>query len=343
MKFWSTAALLMLAVSAHSMTVKILSEHLYPIAMSHSTPIKIDDCQLLESGEMRISLFRDFNFIRPEMESWTIVLDSTGCPVLCEESDPDYPLIFRTSQLGESTERWLIALSGQGDTVWTCLLEGTNEFHATPHVTRLPDGGCLIHSSPDRYQIYTEIYSLSSTGEMICHYSLGTDYLLDLPEPIGENNPNVRFLGKTSSGDILAGGGVYHIYDDPQAWFVCLLDGDTGNPLWKTTGLARGTAFVSEAIETSSGLIVFAGNTARCSVSEDSDEISLDVMMPFIAALDSTGELQELVVLDAELADVIYGIVEVNPLDSEFLITGRSTTSGKLVLLRVSIYANQEN
>ena len=348
MKFISIIFLLLLAVSANSVTIDILSEHSCPVEMMRWSPIRIDSCQFLESGGMRISTNRavpsgDSLF---NTELWTIVIDSAGCPVSCEVvvlDIPDNRLILSFSQLGGSSEMWMIACTEQNDTVWTCALEGTDEFSNYQVVTKLPDGGYLINSPPDCHSTYTEIQSVSSAGEMIFHYSLGTCYLLDLPGVIGEVSPGVRFLRKTSSGDILVGGTVSQFLTSPNAWFVCLLDGDTGNPRWKTTGYALGMAGVYEAIEASSGLIVAVGATARIVVPEGYPRSAWGSKLPFITVLDCTGAFQKTVVCDLDLADWFYSIIETDPLESEFLIAGEDTTSNELVLLRTIILNEQDN
>lgn len=342
MKLISVGLLLLLASSVHSASLRILSEYLCPLEMDRWNPVLIDSFQSLESGEMRISVSRDFPFIRYPIKSWTIVIDSTGCPKSCDENVPDNRLFLSTSQLGGLRERSLIVRTEQYDTLCTCILEGTNEYHAIPQATELADGGYLIYNPPDRFDIFVEIHSISSAGEMIWHYSLGTDYLLDLPEPVGEDHPQVRSLRKTSSGDILVGGLVFDSYTDPNTWFVCLLDGDTGNPLWKTTGCALGNATVHDVIETSSGLIVAVGSTARIVESEDFDSPSCGPGFPFIAALNSTGELQKLVILETDLSDMFYNIIETNPLECEFLIAGNDRISNELVLLRTIIPTDPE-
>ncbi|MCD4848665.1 MAG: hypothetical protein K8R76_10810 [Candidatus Aegiribacteria sp.] len=40
----------------------------------------------------------------------------------------------------------MIACTEQNDTLWTCALEGTDEFSNYQAVTKLPDGGYLINS-----------------------------------------------------------------------------------------------------------------------------------------------------------------------------------------------------
>ncbi|MEA3265860.1 MAG: hypothetical protein U9P42_02810, partial [Candidatus Fermentibacteria bacterium] len=225
MKLVSAGLIFLLAPSLHSASLEILSEYLCPLEMNSWNPVQIDSFQLMESGEMIISAVRDFPFIRYPIKSWTIVIDSAGCPISCDENVPDNRFFLSTSQLGGSREKSLIVRSEQNDTLWTCLLKGTNSSHATPEATELTDGGYLILNSPEFYSNYVEIHSISSAGETIFHHSLGTDYLLDLPEPIGEEYPRVWSLRKTSSGDILVGGSVFYSYTDPDTWFVCLLDG----------------------------------------------------------------------------------------------------------------------
>ena len=304
------------------------------------SPIRIDSCQFLESGEMRISASRGFPF---STESWTIVIDSGGCPVSCVETVPDNQFILSTSLPGGSSEVWLIACTEQNDTVWTCALEGTDEFSNYQVIKELPDGGYLIGSLSDSHATFTEIQSVSSTGEMICHHSLGSAYLLDLPEPIGEVSPGVRFLWKTSVGDILTGGSVSQFITTPDAWFLCLIEGDTGTPLWKSTGYVLGEASIRQAIETSSGLIVAVGATARSIVPEGAVYSAWGPKLPFIAVMDGTGEFQTLVVTGLDLTDSFHSIIETDPLECGFLIAGEDTSSNELVLLRVIIPFEEDN
>ena len=339
MKFMPIVFLILLSLSAHSVTVNILSEYSCPVEIITSNPVRIDSCQLLESGGLRISISQStlFNDVSFNNESWTIVIDSDWCPMSCDRAARDNRFNLSTAQLGGSDEMWLIACTEQGDTLWTCALEGTDEFHVNPFVTEIFDGGYLVSNNPDCHSTCTEIQSISSAGEMICHYSLYTDYLLNLPEPIGETSPSVRSLCKTSSGDILAGGGAQQWFNSPEAGFVCLLDGYTGNPLWRNAGSFRGMASVYDAIETSSGHVIAVGTTARSVESEESPFPVWGTKQALIAVLDATGTLQKMVVCDLDIANCFYSIIETDQSECEFLIVGTGSSAYELVFLKVII------
>jgi hypothetical protein len=95
--------------------VEILTETPCPVEMTWSK-IRIDGWKLLESGGMRLLLSRGFPF---DTESWTIDIDSDGSLLSSDETVPGQQLILTTSQLGGSSEMWLIACTEQNDTAWT--------------------------------------------------------------------------------------------------------------------------------------------------------------------------------------------------------------------------------
>ncbi|MCD4776795.1 MAG: hypothetical protein K8S15_12185 [Candidatus Aegiribacteria sp.] len=339
MKLITIALLILFSVSAHSVTIDILSEYSCPVEMITSIPVRIDSCQLLESGGLRISASQSvlFNDVEFNYDSWTIVIDSDWCPMSCDRAALDNSFELSTAQLGGSGEMWLIACAEQGDTLWTCALEGTDEFHVNPFVTEISDGRYLVNNDPDCHSTCTEIQSISAAGEMICHYSLNTDYLLDLPEPIGETAAYVHSLRMTSSGDILIGGAVQQWFTSPVAGFVCLLDGDTGNPLWRNAGYFRGMASVYDAVETSSGHVIAVGTTARSVELEETPRTMWGTELAFIAVLDATGTLQKMVVCDLDIANCFYSIIETDQSECEFLIVGTGSSSYELVFLKVII------
>ena len=337
------------AAPAHSVTINILSEHLCHVEMMRRNPLRIDSCQLLESGGMQISGNRSFpvNDIDVSFndKTWMIVTDPDGCPVSFEETVPVSPLTLSVNRPGDWYDMlWLIACTEQGDTLWTCALEGTGEFDYSPDVTELPDGGFLLTIYPDCWTTYTKTARISSDGEMIWHNDLSSNYLLGLPESLGEVQPHISSFRETSSGDILACGSVSEWITSPDIWFVCLLDGDTGDPLWKTINFGLGEARVCDAIETSSGMIVAVGTTARSFTPEDAPYRTIwGPKLPFIAVLDSTGAFQRLVICDLDLTDIFYSIIETDPINNEFLIVGDDSVSNELVLLRAIIPTDPEN
>jgi hypothetical protein len=337
------AILFVLLVSAvTSGSIEIFSEAACPVGMTWN-PVRIDGCKQRESGGMRILVSRGFPF---DTESWTIDIDSDGNFLYCGEVEPGHQLTFSTSPIGPPREMWLIACTEEGDTVWSCILEGTDaDFYNAPLITELADGGYLIDSPPDCNTIYTEIQSISSTGEMIWHHSLGTDYLLDLDEPVGETCASVASIRETSSGDILICGSVAQWFTSQDAWFVCLLDGDTGIPLRKTTGYALGEARVFDVAETWEGFFVAVGETSECVVPEGMVYSVWGPKQPFIAVLDDDGTLIDLEVFELDAADSFEALVEyesgrdymydsVAP-PSDFIVAGVDTTSSELVIVRV--------
>ena len=332
-----------LAASADSVTISILSEHLCPIETWN--PIRIDSCQLLESGGMIVSTNRSSPAdVADELinyETWTIIIEPDGCPVSYEETYSDNPIILDSHRFGDYWDMlWLIARTDQGDTLWTCALEGTGEYCYPPEVTRLSDGGYMLLVNYDCWTSYSWTARISSAGEMIWHNDLSTNYMMELPSGAGEVEPRVSSFRETSNGDILACGSVSEWITSPDISFVCLLDGDTGDPIWKTIYLGLGQAMVYDAIETSSGMIVAVGSTAESVRPEDgSPRWIWGSSNPFIAVIDSAGAIQKLVVCDFDKAYWFRSIIETDPINNEFLIAGGLT--GELVLLRVIIPTDQ--
>jgi hypothetical protein len=142
-------------------------------------------------------------------ETWTIVTDPGGCPVSCEETISDNPVILNTYRFEDCYGMLcLSACTEQGETLWTCDLEGTGESDYSTEVTELPNGGYMLVIYPDCWTTYSWTARISSAGEMIWHNYLSTNYLLGLPGSQGEAKPHISSFRETSSGDILACGRV---------------------------------------------------------------------------------------------------------------------------------------
>lgn len=333
----------LLTASADSVMVNILSEHLCPIETWY--PIRIYSYQLLEFGEMMVSTNRSSPVdVADELinyETWTIIIEPDECSVSCEETYSDNAIILESHRFGDYQDMiWLIARTDQGDTLWTCALEGTGEYCYPPEVTRLSDGEYMLLINYDCWSSYSWTARISSAGEMIWHNDLSTNYMMELSSGAGEVEPRVSSFRETSSGDILACGSVSEWITSPDISFVCLLDGDTGNPLWKTVYLGLGQAVVLDAIETSSGMIVAVGSTGESVRPEDgSPRWVWGSRNPFIAILDPDGAIQKLVVCDFDKAYGFRSIIETDPINNEFLIAGG--LEGELALLRVIIPTDQ--
>jgi hypothetical protein len=231
---------------------------------------------------------------------------------------------------------WLIARTDAGDTLWACALEGTGEFCYPPDVTFLPDGGYMLLIEYDCWSSSVWTGRISSSGELLWHSYLSANYLMELPRSAGEVEPRVHSFRETSSGDILACGSVSEWITDPVVSFVCLLDGETGDPVWKTVYLGHGQAAFYDAVEASSGAIVAVGATAESVRPEDgSNRWVWGERSPFIAVLDPDGAMQSLVVFDFDETYEFRSIIEIDPIHSEFLIAGK--LDGELVLIRMII------
>ena len=329
-----------LAAPAHSVTVNILSEELLPIETVNWHPVRIDSFRPLESGGMSVFASRaiytsDVNYAT---DSWTISTGSDGYSVSIEETVPYHRLILTLSTQRERYGYWLIACTAQGDTVWTCALEGFDEFDNFPDVAELQDGGYVISSYSEGY-----IARISSDGELLWYSFLSTGYMLGIPGFEAENCPRILSVRETSGGGFLTCGRVAEYLTSSDGLFVCLLDGDSGELLWRTVNFALGEAEVCDAIETSSGMILAVGATAESIIPEDAYYTVWGSKFPLIAVLNGSGELQKVLVCDLDLTDVFYSIIETDQRESEFLIFGGDSLSNESVLLRAIIPTDPEN
>ncbi|HOD20160.1 MAG TPA: hypothetical protein PLV86_06500 [Candidatus Fermentibacter daniensis] len=195
------------------------------------------------------------------MEAWSVVEAPDGS-LQCGVIDMSFvPVITRFQP--EDARGWqALACVSQADTLWTCLLEGTDEWENGPVVSGSQESGYLLGSRPDCSRNWTRIARIAPTGEVIFSTLLTSVYLLDLQEPIGETGPSVASLDMTSSGDVVVAGRVSQWYTSPEEWFVCLLDGETGIPIWKATGAGMGLAGLYQVIEAPSGVLIGVGATS---------------------------------------------------------------------------------
>ncbi|MEA3265788.1 MAG: SUMF1/EgtB/PvdO family nonheme iron enzyme, partial [Candidatus Fermentibacteria bacterium] len=130
---------------------------------------------------------------------------------------------------------------------------------------------------------------------------------------------------------------------DPVSCFVCLLDGETGKPMWKITGSGLGNARIYDAVEAPSGLIVAVGVTATSFVPEGQNYSVWARKYPFIAVLDETGALLKVIVLDLDFADLFSSIAKIDYAENQFIIAGSDSVSGQMVFLRAIIPTDHES
>lgn len=337
MKYLLSILFLLVTAATSSGTIEILSERSYPIELSLS-PVRIEGYQLLESGGIRISVIE--GSYRQSI-SWIIETDSLGNTVSIDV-DSLYNLpVLSMAEFPGLNEMWMVAGDERGDTLWKCPLEGTDiSFFDQPMIIELPDGGYLVKCSPDCQTNVTDIQRISIDGEMLWHLSLGTNYLLDLPEPDGEIYPFVECMRETSSGDLLVGGSVSQWLTSADACFVTLIDGSNGMAVWKTLEYALGEARILDVIETVSGYIVAVGETAESVSPQNQDYCFWGAKQPLLSVLNDEGTLLNLEVLNLERTDSFKSIIELEDHSTdgnEFLIAGVDSSTCELVLIRVCL------
>jgi hypothetical protein len=307
-------------------------------------PVRIAAVKVTESGGIRIALERGVPF---DLETWMVEMDRDGYLQECYDMSPAGPAGYGAALDDGTGLMILTAATRDGDVLWSCPLEGTDDFSNYQQITELPGGDVLVNSPPDCNSIYTEIQLISSAGDMLWHLSLGTDYLLGLDEPVGETSADVAGMAATASGDILLCGGVAQFYTSPTRWFVCLLDGDTGQPMWVTTGEGLGEASLLGVTEASDGSIVGVGQTAPAEVREGMVCPVWGARQALAVMLDGSGSLSGSVTEDpGSIAswqavagydsgrDYAYDSA-VPPL--EFLVAGVDTVYNELAVLRLEV------
>lgn len=333
---------LTIAPSVDSAMITILYEQLLPADMHFRNQIRIDSCMLSESDGIRIFLSQlamsptaygsfDYNL------RW-IEVDENGNFVSSEDIIPDNPPILSFPQFGESEDLMITSMDGSGDTLWTCTFEGKSlEWFHSPEITELTEG-FIVNNPPDSWSPETNIHRISHDGNVLFDLSLASQFLLDTQDSEAEIFPGIHSFRESETGDILVSGAVSLWVNSPKACFVCLLDGETGDVLWKMKHFGLGSARILDAIETSSGLIVAVGVTGRHMWPPDPETGSLlSSTKPFIAVMNNSGGLLQGIVCDFEFATRLISIVELESAENEFLIAGVKSASQELVLIRTRI------
>lgn len=289
------------------------------------------------SGELR------GNCTELRRESWVIGCGTMGEIILVERvlpEDGDY-LVFDT--IGDEWEQWIVMLHAEGDTVWKCGLEGTDEYDNYMEAVPLKDGGYLVISQPDCWSTDTYLARVSSGGELLWHEYLSTNYLLDMPEDRGEIYPNVNSVREKSDGDLLLCGRAQEWVTSPDAMYVCLIDGSTGQPLWKTTSYLLGEATAHDLVETPSGMILAVGATAESTSPEGSSNVSIwsDDHLPMVAVVSPDGELLAATPCDDTGVSSFRGVIGLNPAENEFIVFGSTGEQDRFDLLRIEVEVQQ--
>ncbi len=325
------------AVTVLSATLEILSETTYPIEL-HLNPVRITDYQIFESGGLRIGINEGSYF---NSVSWIIETDSLGNAVTIDADSTDNLPVLSIAEFPGSYEEWIVAQNGNGDTLWKCSLEGTDiSFFNQHRVVKLSGGGYLVDCSPDCHLYWTDIQRILVNGEKLWHLAFKTNYLLDFPEQDGEVYPHIYCIKETSSGELLIGGCVSQWITTADASFVSLLEGASGNPVWKIIEYALGEARILDIIETSSGHFVAVGETAESVTPENKNYCIWGARQPLLIVLDSGGNLLNLEVLNPDRMNSFKSIIELEDYSingNEFLIAGVDSSTCELVLIRACL------
>lgn len=266
--------------------------------------------------------------------AWAMVADLDGA-IVCSEADlSEMPVITEYQPAGGNGCQALTCVSG-ADTLWTCLLEDTDEFENGPVVAGSQESGYLVSSRPDCNGDWTRIARITPGGDVVFSTLLTSIYLLDLSEPVGEIGPSVASLGLTASGDVLVAGRVSQWFTSPEEWFVCLLDGETGEPVWKATGAGMGLAGLNQAVEAPSGALIGVGAT---SAPGDEQPWVWGPACPLIVVIGQDGTLIEEAAACPVPVDELTGIA-FDGVPGVFLTAGRNTGTMSMILARVRITA----
>jgi len=299
--------------------------------------IFIENCMLVD-GSYRISISRsvyseDYSVLR---DYWNIsVMESeTSASVVVEEANPPESCLIESVYSEDSGTMYLAALTMPDDTLWTCMLEGTSDFDNDAQVFTFGNGDLIVYSKPDCFGSSSNLQKISSFGEALWHYALTTSYLLDVPMDMAELSPSVSSIRETPSGDILVTGSVKQWLTDVPCWFACLLDGETGEVLWKNTGTGLGAAALLDGITVNSDCIIAVGSTAEEVRTPDMNYSEWGEEKTFIAFLDSDGNVSDSVIGGSEFADSYTSIIGIGSTltDNEYFVVGSDSSSNTMTL-----------
>lgn len=317
--------------------IEVLSEGYCAIPGESWFPLHLDGYEASAFGGPGITAARIVYAppVANSREAWSIVEGSDGL-FQCGGIDlSEVPVITEFQPADGGGCQALACVSG-GDTLWTCVLEGSDEFENGPVIAGSQESGYLLSSRPDCNGDWTRIARISPQGEVVFSTLLTSIYLLDLVEPIGETGPSVSSLDMTASGDVIVAGRVSQWFTSPEEWFVCLLDGETGTPIWKATGAGMGLAGLYQVIEAPSGVLVGVGTTSTPGGPENPWVWGEEHPLLVAIGLDGSVLFEETSDLGTRVS--LSGIA---PLDSPdcFLAVGKHTETGAMALFRLRIAA----
>lgn len=225
--------------------------------------------------------------------------------------------------MAEHYRQLMCCINAEGDTLWTCPLEGTNDFDNAISPFPLSGGDIAVVSHPDCWTTETYIARVSPRGELLWHNYLTTNYLMDMSEEEGETCPKVRSLRETDNGDLLVCGTVSRWVTTPSAMFVALLDGESGEPIWKTTCHLLGEAAANDVAVLASGGFIVVGSTAETVHTEEYPNVAQwGEERPFAVLLSENGKPLGSTLCSGSLARSFNGVIQAHPLTGELILLG---------------------
>ena len=288
------------------------------------SPPRLDSLHHTEGGGFAVyaSARLKGNGLELRSQRWIIGIDENG-DASVETVDPADDCLLSFEAMGVSRQQWMIKRDARGDTLWKCLLEGTGDFDNAITAIRLSDGGYVAVSHPDCWSTGTYLARIAPGGELVWETYLTTNYLLDMPQEEGEIYPKVLSLRQGDQGDFLVCGSVQEWITSPSAMYVALLEGNTGEPRWKTALYLMGVARAYDVVMTSSGGIVAVGSTAEAVYPEDGPNVALwGEPRPFAVLLDPDGEMLASRVCDSSPLAAYTGALESDTDAGVFFFTG---------------------
>lgn len=235
---------------------------------------------------------------------------------------------------GDGAQQWLSCLDEAGDTLWSCPLAGTDDFDNAVTGYWLDSGDFAAVSHPDCWSTGTYIARITGGGEMLWHTHLTTNYLLDMQEEPGEIYPKIRSIRETSRGDLLVCGTVSEWANTPSAMFAALIDGDSGEPIWKAADHLLGEACANDAVPLSNGGFLAVGSTAETVYASEYPNIAQwGVEQPFTAVLDHEGTITGAVLCRDTQAESFTGVTQLDNPSGDLILLGRPSFHDPLSLV----------
>lgn len=230
-------------------------------------------------------------------------------------------VLFGPAQGSSEVHMYLTSL--QGDTIWSCSLQGTHsDFYNSPELICANDGSFLVSCSPDCFSGSIPVQRISHDGEILWFNQIETESLLDDCEFV-ELPPRINSMIELRSGDFAAAGHISPYLGAPAEWFAVCLSGTTGKLIWKIHGNELGFAGINALAELSTGMLLAAGGTAE-SLSPGGAAPGMvrtpGEYRPLIIMLGDSGSVFDSFIPALDLTEQFTGITPTGP--NSFLLTG---------------------